>query len=436
MDNRDKAAGRKRQPEGANIPANKRFKSAETVSAYLGAITNELSSNGTVQQPMKIHDTRFHRRMKEENKQEKLTDLNAYYIEHLSLTDLLNVANSNQQLKPAADLVFMSHFGKRFIKIDVDRMNLGISEKRTYSVTTAIPWSFRLKLLRCFGHLITRLKIAYKHSHEPSQEDSKRAAQIDCNVNKYCAESLVEIEFENCAAHTLNDLKKPFSTVESVHFTDCEIGSKLSELDKWFPKVQRLEFYRTIGTSDGNDIAVHFAHLQHLGLYYPPDEKICFNEQYFVELLRLNPNLRSLCIGGCIDAKYLQSVRQHLQHLESLDIYAHGHFSDIANDTVHFPNVKKLTLRNVVLEQFPLTFNELESLDVVSTAMDRPLADFISKHKTLTKLTYLGRKRGKEGVLSEISSPALVEVDFGHCIFPIDEVISFMDICTSLKKLT
>ncbi|XP_055306318.1 uncharacterized protein LOC129570652 [Sitodiplosis mosellana] len=435
MNTRRMTASRKRQQEETNTPANKRFKSSGVVAADVKAITDKRSSNKMVHQPTKIYYTRLRRRNEEEEKQQKLTDVNTDCLEQifkrLSLTDLLNVADSNQQLKPAVDLAFRSQFGKRSIKIDMERKIVGFSEKVTDSLTAEIPWSFRFKLLRCFGHLIAKLKITYVR--EPSQEDSKRAAHIDRYVNEYCAKSLVEIEFNFCQASTLDNLKKPFSTVETLCFVDCRLERKLSELNKWFPKVRCLELLCVKEILDCDETAVHFPDLEHLTLI------LLFNEKkYFLELLRLNPHLRILFIGGNIDVQCLQSVSEHLQHLETLAICAlkHGNISNIGNDTVHFPNVKNLLLRGVVLQQFPLTFDKLEYLDIKSIAMDQTLANFISKHKKLIMLDYSGNKYGEKGSLLKVASPALVKVDFGHSAFPLDEVVTYMKKCTSLKKLS
>ncbi|XP_055306317.1 uncharacterized protein LOC129570651 [Sitodiplosis mosellana] len=469
MNHRKKTVSQKRQQEETNTPVNKRFKLSETVSADVK--TNERSSNQTAQQPMKIYYTRLRRRMEEKlaklNPQPiicttKLTDVNADCLEHifkhLSLIDLLNVADSNKQLKPAADLVFASQYGKRSMNIDVERKTVDLRGEDTDLLTAKILWSFRFKLLRCFGHLITELKIVHVRSHGPSQKDSKCAAEIDRYVNEYCADSLVEIEFENCNASTLDDLKKPFSKVETLYIIGCELGSKLSELDKWFPKVRRLGFLSANELLSGcNYIAVRFLELQHLSLYLPFDEKNSLSKKYFAGLLRLNPNLRSLYISGYFDAEYLQSVSKHLLHLECFEICPFGHFSSIGNDPVHFPNVKKLKLqnlphgigkdtfhfpnvehlllRNVALEHLPLTFDKLKVFEPESIAMDHTLANFIRKHKTIIKLNYSGYKRGKAGALLKIASPALVEVKFGHCAFPTDEVVPFMEECTSMKKL-
>ncbi|XP_055326352.1 uncharacterized protein LOC129580197, partial [Sitodiplosis mosellana] len=218
MDNRKEAASRKQQPEEAKTLASKRFKSAEAVSADA-----KYASGKTAQQPMKIYYTRLRRRMEEEEKQAKLilepivcitklTDVNVDCLEHIfshfSLTDLLNVASSNKQLKPAADLVFASRYGKQSIEI-----NLEFKLVRIFEWNQQILWSFCFKLLRCFGHSITKLKIIYGSSQNATLD-----VKIDRYVSKYCAKSLVEIELKHCASRTLNDLKKPFSSVESLYF--------------------------------------------------------------------------------------------------------------------------------------------------------------------------------------------------------------------------
>ncbi|XP_055305963.1 uncharacterized protein LOC129570400 [Sitodiplosis mosellana] len=314
----------------------------------------------------------------------KLTDVNVDCLEpifkNLSLIDLLNVSDSNKQLKPAADLVFASRYGKQWIFIHSRYKSILIFGRNMFPPTVQIPRSFRLKLLRCFGHLITKLDITHdKH--------------MDAYVNEYCADSLVEIKFERCKTSTLDDLRKPFTQVRTLCFDSCKLGSKLSELDKWFPKVRRLEFNHQ-NESDCNETAVHLSKLRHLSLFLPADEKNHLNKKYFEGLVRLNPNIRTLNIGGHFDAKYLQNVSTYLQRLESLKFSSIQHLSD------------------------------------------HSLTDFISQHKKLTKLTFSSIGHREEGALLKITSPALVEVDFGNCRFPSDEVASFVAECPSLKKLT
>ncbi|XP_055306308.1 uncharacterized protein LOC129570643 [Sitodiplosis mosellana] len=439
MDTREEAVSRKRQQkEETNTPASKRFKSTEAVVADVKAITNECPSNKTTQQPTKIYYTRLRRRMEEEEKlaklnpqpiifTTKLTDVNFDCLEHifkrLSLTDLLNVAESNKQLKPAADLAFKSQFGNRLIKINLSYKSVQWFEQN--KSTPAIPWSFCFKLLRCFGHLITKLKSIYDESRK---YDATLAAEFDRYVNEYCAESLVEIQFRNCKARIMEDLKKPFTNVESVCLAGVRFHNKTSELNAWFPKMRRLNLF----AQSDDTIAVQFPHLQDLSLCL---SSVNHDEERFAELLHSNPNLRALSTNSNIETKYLQCASELLQHLESLEIRRPISYS--GNRPVHFPSVKKLTLQNVAPEKFPLTFDQLEELVITPIGTKHSYADLIiSNQASLRKLIYRGSKFGVAGALLKIASPSLVEVDMNGCRFPIDEVVTFVNKCTALKKLS
>ncbi|XP_055306339.1 uncharacterized protein LOC129570670 [Sitodiplosis mosellana] len=416
----------KRQQEVYNKRASKRFKKSMAVSTPVK--TNERSSGKKIDQPKKVYNTRLRCRMKEEM---KLTDVNVDCLENIfkrmRFTDLLSVAESNKQLKPGADLAFKSRYGRRSIEIDLESKSIYFYNMKGRR-TTKIRWSLRFKLLRCFGHLMSKLKIAYVRSRDPSPEDSKRAAHIDRYINKYCAKSMMEIKFEHCEARTLQDLKKPFAAVESVRFVGCELGSKWSELSKWFPKVRYLDFSCENELSNRKK-AAHFPDLQELNLYIPRDRK-----KHFASLLRLNPNLRTLSISGYFDAKYLQNASEHLQHLK---VHSYRDIVNSSNTTIHCPNMKELTLQNIAPERFPLTFDQLTELIITPIANNYNYVDLIiSKQMSLSKLTYWGSKLGEQGSLLKIASTSLIEVNLFYCRFQIDEVVTFMDKCTALTKFT
>ena len=362
----------------------------------------------------------------------KLTEVNADCLEQifkrLRLVDLVNVAESNKELKPGADLVFRSRYGKQSIEIDSEYKVINIYNANGRH-TAKIRWSLRFKLLRCFGHLMKKLRIAYVRSHEPSEMESKQAASIDRYVNQYCADTLLEIKFEHCEKRTLTELRKPFSSVKSVHFNSCQLGGMWPKLNKWFPQVQYLEFSCENGLSTKIREAAHFNDLRNLNIFIPSNRK-----KHFANLLQSNRKLQSLSISGYFNAKHLQRVSEHLQHLK---LHPFRVISNKGNAIIRCPNVTELTLQNVAPERFPFTFGQVKELSITPITDNFKYVDLITTNKaTLTKLTYWGSKLGEQGSLLKIASSLLIDVNLFYCRFHIDEVVAFMGICTALKKFT
>lgn len=89
-----------------------------------------------------------------------LTDLNDDCLEHifqyLSLEDLLNIADTNKQLKPAAELAFERRFKSgKLILCKSTTTEILINKTERVKVIVGNPY----RLLRCFGHLIPNQKI-------------------------------------------------------------------------------------------------------------------------------------------------------------------------------------------------------------------------------------------------------------------------------------
>lgn len=404
----------------------------------------------------KVYETRLRRRLDPYQEVKclpivsitKLTDVNVDCLEHifknLNLVDLLNVADSNKQLKLAADLVFESQFGKHSVSIDLYPRHITFFEMDDRPrMFIAIPWSFRYKVLRCFGHMIKKLDIYYYDSYTSSYKNSKLIARIDHYVNEYCSDSLVELRLKDHDESTMKSLKKPFNKVESICFDGGQLGNNLSNLNKWLPNLRHLKFPFAIRQSNFffSQIEPRFYNLQDLTLYLPYKmNQNHLNKKILAKFLRLNSNIRSLSISGAIDAKYLQSVSEHLQHLESLEINRSSiqpvKFSNIGNDTIYFREVKKLELISIAPEKIPVTIGKAEEFIFRSIDMNHTVADFISKHTSLTKLAYSGYKHVEKGALLKMASPSLVEVNLGKCAFPVEEVVAFINKCTSLKHFS
>lgn len=207
--------------------------------------------------------------------------------DYLSPMDLLNIAISDENLKQTAERVYMSKFGKMLVKINCENkwVQLFADGKKSRAPiencdhvieynkrsTAEIHWKYCLTFLRHFGHLISKLEISY-WGKKPLI-NLKFAAHLDQYVNEYCAESLTEISFDECETEMMQNLKKPFTKVESIRFECCNLGNELSSINEWFPHVRHLDFFKENRSVNHRRIEVHLPHLISLTMYLPAREE-------------------------------------------------------------------------------------------------------------------------------------------------------------------
>lgn len=165
----------------------------------------------------------------------KLTDVNGDCLEkifmYLNLDDLLNIAHTNKQLKFAADLAFARKFGKCVMLLYIHRVEWNSKFFLFPNTVCIIDLQTSLRLLRCFGHLLSHLDIRC------SSDFPNASYKLTRYANEYCSESLTKIEFG--AMKNVNDtfqsLSKPFVTVENIRFYGCILEADLTKIDALFP---------------------------------------------------------------------------------------------------------------------------------------------------------------------------------------------------------
>lgn len=239
----------------------------------------------------------------------RLTDVNVDCLELifklLTFEDLLNLADSTKELRPTLDLFVTGQLKKKWLMINPSTKMIVLHDGQLES-RTPIPWSLCFKLIRCFGHLITKLVILYAQGR-----NAKLATHIDRYVNEYCADSLLEFELYDSDENTLKTIQKPFKSVETLRFAHCRLGNKLSQLDKWFPNVRCLTFS---GRTVLSKIGAKFSGLQELSVELPFQEY--GYSKILTELLRPNPNLRSLYLSGIVSIGCLRYIGENIVEVE------------------------------------------------------------------------------------------------------------------------
>lgn len=115
---------------------------------------------------------------------------------YLSLEDLLSIVHTNKLLKTAAEFAFARNFGRGKLVVLKNIYSEKSIVKFRINETEKVELPNPYRLLRCFGHLISKQKIDVSHK--------LCTYKVLKYLNKYCYESTTEIAFST------------FSSIEST----------------------------------------------------------------------------------------------------------------------------------------------------------------------------------------------------------------------------
>lgn len=230
----------------------------------------------------------------EPKEQTKIIALNDDCLEkifkRLDLQSLFNIAIANEYLRPAAQQVYKQKFDARHVNIKPKKSNgLSFSPLNEYEDTIEVNGLKTCFLfLRCFGKLIKCLKVGYGLNKDVVYE------HMDQYISTYCAENLVQFEFDR-TPNSFNGLFcKPFVNVEFVGVCYGSLEKDFQSFPKWFPNVRHLKLNQSEINLKFCD--VHFQHLDHLdvdlGYDYPDLSKSSASR-----LLNANRQLQNLDIS-------------------------------------------------------------------------------------------------------------------------------------------
>lgn len=254
----------------------------------------------------------------------KIIDLNddclVKIFGYLDLESLLNSADANEWLRPAAGVVYKRKFGTKKVGIyECDDFYPNILATTSYHINEEkrgiqiriYGLKACLRYLRCFGPLIADLVIHYDHSK------SKRYQYVHHYITNYCANNLTHILFMNRPKISIDNFIKPFINVTDVSFSCCKLGRQLPSFVDLFPNLHRLTVCH-IRLTRGFDRAV-FQHLEHLCIHV--GSKKGFGAHNAANLLHMNRQLQSLeirCLGKKIALNTLLDVIKDNQSITKL----------------------------------------------------------------------------------------------------------------------
>lgn len=191
----------------------------------------------------------------------KIFDLNDDCLEkifgHLDLHSLFSVAVANEWLRPAANVVYKHKFSDKVINfhdVDVDSNthgNFGVCfEKVSFH-----NFKVCLQFLRCFGSSLSNVHIYYRFG-----SNSNRYDYIHQYLNKYCADTLLELELVEKPRFLIKHFDKPFVNVRTVALHYCHLGEQFPLISQWFPNARTFKLHSIL--MDDRWIDLPFQHLE------------------------------------------------------------------------------------------------------------------------------------------------------------------------------
>lgn len=316
-----------------------------------------------------------------------LTGLNENCIDkilnYLNVGDLLNVADSSKWLKKNAQLAF-----KRL-------------KKKKIVINKWIKPNDIFRILRNFGHLTLSLQIEY-HEILPNLH-----GHMNVYIAEYCSVSSTELLICHADKNAMNGLNKSFPNVEKVYILEGDTLDKLLHFHQWFPKMTDLGLIVT-------------------------GRQFESNTKYVEKAIPMNPQLKRLCIRGCVNMNILKSI-SNLRFLETLNL---GELLlqnfDQEEEIIQFQTVKSLDLYGCWTSLLFLRLVQLDELYLSSVSFSDAI-DFIMNHPTITKLRIKSIEASEESILKlhsalpSLKKLALVYIISIELAFLITKIVDSLD---------
>lgn len=403
-------------------------------------------------------------------------------FEHLKLPDLLNVADSNQQLNSVANFVFHRKYGRYKCYINVSelipyecftrfgfsdfprRFQIGstssLSCKNMYArnlMYMSFPRKFpemkralnkykpkigincnniikindlftSFRFLRCFGRCFGRIHIDCFGSINSDQQILK----LFNYVNKYTSHYLIEFKITANTINIADPIRKPFKRVEkiSLDFGIFEINH--SRLNNWFPKMhhmKRLERKKLMF----DDQIPKLESFDFCKSDYGADER---EKSQLMMIANMNTQLKSFTIREYLDSEFIRLMSRKLHDIKELRFISIIPATTISHcDTnmnfVPLNSVLKFHMnvdRNL-FKFFPPSFDQLEDFTVEEIEIDE-LRAFINKHNKITNSTIKRGNYNEKNILKIARTiPSLNTLDISEAKehgFTIDNIRRFM----------
>lgn len=417
----------------------------------------------------------------------KLTDLNIDCLEsifrHLTLKDLLNVVDTNSDLRPAVDIVYRHQHGKKTedIKLNIFRKSGKKPLDKRFDHIQINDLKTTFQVLRIFGDLV-------KHIQWTGNDKIKQSVDLFRYINKYCAENLAQLSLSRITSDVLlgHLFDKPFLNLTKINFSKTYLCGDLTQFNRWFPRLKALAFMKDVKLVNPKCIKINFLSLEGIQLCRSIPKK-------YVELLfQFNPQLNGIHFYCDYAGKLLKTAREYLPNVKYLNICwereGHEHIGMIAHmdsNDFYFKKLEKLRIfletesgairyenefaeddeelfeDDIFVDEFfdhdffdqeffddqsiyedepsllpieiPITFGPIKEFHISSAyPLGTKFLEFLSRHRSIQSLFVDAPEYSVDDFVEKI--PTLKEITFPNAKLQLPGVVDFMDRHQSLQK--
>lgn len=296
-------------------------------------------------------------------KETQISNLNDFgltnYLQQsgFEFTDLIKMAKVSDRFSKIIANIMLNTYRIHEKTVRIEKVEQELDSKNAIVIG---EYEVILELLEHFGNIIQGLH--YSGMFFSGEERLK----INQYIAKYCSQSLIGLELRDADNYLIGVTNQTFPRVTHVNVQNFEYVDDL-QLNRIYPNLENL----TIWSYDSalNSLAHHYPHLKHFTTFN-------MNEMIVTDLIRLNPQLRGLSFNDVPSFDFIEDINKALPHLELLEIrhFANG-FQNSTDRTqnIHFANVRHFGLHADVIgsetftfDRIPITFNNLETLKIVS----------------------------------------------------------------------
>lgn len=378
-----------------------------------------------------------------------LTALNDYCLEsifeHLSVSDLINVAGTNKRFTSEVILAAKRLF--RVLTVEISPASISMVNKRgSMEIIDEIPFekhslSTVSTFLKTFGAFIPKLAITHQFDFGESHERFQR--EVEAFLFKYCNKTLIELTLDEMRSdyNIMKNIHQSFDAVQCLSIRGgCLVA--FGPLNRWFPALRALKIYSN-GIDSFESICCEFPNLHTLTLRH-----VDFLDWGNIEkVLHFNPTISELSIrsdhlipGIELEDDFCEFVDQMLPHLQHLELP-----TDF-NELNHFNSKVIKNITTLTSDRIPLyAFQQLQHLQLsigiqYSHQTVDQMVEFVCNNPQLTYLTVTSDDVCEyplsRAEISRIGQclPKLTEVTFDSDFITADGTAQILAVCKAMKK--
>lgn len=282
-------------------------------------------------------------------------------FDYLNINDLIHLAKINQHFH---DLIHQHYLKSRFRKSVVRFDRYASIEEPIPNVIVITKYETILSTLRNFGHFIEKLIFL------GAPFNFNQIREISHYIAEYSSQSLIELTLINVDIHLLTTTNQTFHRVERLNIRYSSYIDNF-RLDEIYPSMKTFKIAFNFPNRVFHTLRKSYARLENLefdetGLDGP--------NVNFQPIFLLNPQLRSLVLTRFPSPDHLRAINDLLHSLTSLTVscYPYLYLRPYQNgENVHLRHVKRFSIHlpwnsPEILEHFPITFDKLETLEVIT----------------------------------------------------------------------